>query len=107
MASRVSPNANHTPRNPILSPASTALPQLANTSTKVPKNSAVYLFMILLLFAPRSFDFSQRLIQLQHGTRSIRLPLASLAAGPIEIGIADAKPDLDTSGNTLSVSQRS
>jgi hypothetical protein len=44
IASRDRPKANETPRKPILSPAKTALPQLAKTSTNVPSNSAIYLF---------------------------------------------------------------
>src|ERR1051325_8880635 len=42
MANSESPKANETPRNPILSPASTALPQPPKTSTKVPTASARY-----------------------------------------------------------------
>src|SRR5436190_1205471 len=43
MASRDRPKAKDTPAKPILSPASTALPQPPNTSTKVPTSSAMYL----------------------------------------------------------------
>src|SRR5580692_11439059 len=46
MASSANPNAMATPTLPITDPASTALPTPANTSTNVPKNSAVY-FCIL------------------------------------------------------------
>src|SRR2546427_12135024 len=45
MANSESPKANETPRNPILSPASTALPQPPKTSTKVPTASARYRFI--------------------------------------------------------------
>src|SRR5688572_9137551 len=46
IASKDRPKASETPRKPILSPARTALPQLANTSTKVPTSSAKYLFIL-------------------------------------------------------------
>src|SRR5713101_3449255 len=47
MANSESPKANETPRNPILSPASTALPQPPKTSTNVPTASARYRFIAL------------------------------------------------------------
>src|SRR5919205_2739988 len=45
MANSESPKASATPRKPIFSPASTALPQPPKTSTKVPTASARYRFM--------------------------------------------------------------
>ena len=42
MANSESPKVSDTPRKPILSPASTALPQASKTSTKVPTASARY-----------------------------------------------------------------
>src|SRR5690242_13823771 len=51
IVSRVRPKAMDTPRNPILSPASTALPQPPKTRTNVPTNSAQYRFIAHLLAA--------------------------------------------------------
>src|SRR5260370_4320782 len=45
IASSAKPNASATPKNPMWLPARTALPTPPNTNTKVPTNSAEYLFI--------------------------------------------------------------
>src|SRR5262249_30521676 len=46
MASSESPKASAIPRKPIFPPANTALPTPPNTNTKVPRDSAKYLFTL-------------------------------------------------------------
>ena len=46
---QVPSKARETPRNPILSPASTAEPHPAKTRTNVPTNSARYLDIVMVL----------------------------------------------------------